>query len=218
MVRASWVLNRQLMVIWAAFRSRNRGPDFPLERVFVGEPLPQAGTGQYAELDFGQVQPTAVLRRVVEFQPFGNPPRLGCREGLVQGRHSVGVQVVQDHPDHWDLRVGFIHQPAHLLGEVLHRAPFSNRHLPPTRQRLAGQEPVAGALPPVLVVLPQRTPRLGRAARAGSRPATGLRSRQSRPPAALGHRARRTGPGRPPCGLRSRRLPGECTTPASATA
>ena len=40
------------MVTHAAFRSCDRGPDFPLERFRVGEPLPQAGTGQYAELDF----------------------------------------------------------------------------------------------------------------------------------------------------------------------
>ena len=51
MVRASWVLNRQLMVDPRLVSLLRRGPDFPLERFLVGEPLPQAGTGQYAELD-----------------------------------------------------------------------------------------------------------------------------------------------------------------------
>ena len=43
-----------------------------------------------------------------------------------------------------DLRIGFIHQPAHLMGEVLHRAPLGQ---PPARQRLKA---IARALPPVL--------------------------------------------------------------------
>ena len=67
---------------------------FPPERLLVGEPLLQARAGQYAELNFRHVQPTAMLWRVVELQPFGNPPGLGSRERLVQRRRAVGVQVV----------------------------------------------------------------------------------------------------------------------------
>ena len=63
---------------------RNQGLDFPPQCRLVGESLPEAGAGQYAELDLRQVQPTAVLGRVVKLQPFGNPPRLGRRECLVQ--------------------------------------------------------------------------------------------------------------------------------------
>ena len=44
----------------------------------------------------------------------------------------------------------------------MHRAPLPDRHLWPTRQGLAGQEQVAGTLPPVFVVLPQRKSRSGR--------------------------------------------------------
>ena len=61
----------------------HRGSDHPLERFLAGEPLVEAGAGQYAELDFGHVQPTAVLGRVVELQPFHDPPRLGGREAGV---------------------------------------------------------------------------------------------------------------------------------------
>ena len=42
----------------------HQGLGFPPERLPVGEPLPQAAAGQYAELDFRHVQPTAVLRVV----------------------------------------------------------------------------------------------------------------------------------------------------------
>ena len=125
-------------------------------------PLLQAGAGQYAELDFRHVQPTSVLGGVVELQPLRNPPGLWRRERLVQGRRTVRVQVVHDHPHHGGLRVSFVHQPTHLMGEVLHRAPLGHRHVTPARQRLTGQEQVADALPPVLVVLPQRNSGPGR--------------------------------------------------------
>ena len=44
-----------------------QGLDLPPESLLVGDPLPQAGAGQQAELDFRHVQPTAVLRRVLDF-------------------------------------------------------------------------------------------------------------------------------------------------------
>ena len=92
----------------------------------------------------------------MELQPLRNPPRLWRRERLVQGRRTVRVQslprtrygVVHDHPHHRSLRVSFVHQPTHLMGEVLHGAPLGHRHMTPARQRLTGQEQVADALPP----------------------------------------------------------------------
>ena len=195
----------------------NRGPDFPPQRVFVGEPLPQAGTGQYAELDFGQVQPTAMLGGVVELQPFGNPPRLG--RGRSRTRTPLGGCSGCPGPPGPPESPGRLHPPASASAGrnpawyvVQSPPPAAN---PPEARRpgtgcgcpLAGtRSPAAGAVP------------AGRAAGAGSRPATGLRSRQSRPPAAWGHRARRTGPALPPYGPRSRRSPWGCTTLASATA
>ena len=90
------------------------------------------------------------------------PPGLRSWERLVQGCRTVRVQVVHDHPHHRGLRVSFVHQPTHLMGEVLHGAPLGHRHMTPARQRLTGQEQVADALPPVLVVLPQRNSGPGR--------------------------------------------------------
>ena len=101
-----------------------------------------------------------MLGRVVELQPLGNPPGLWRWKGLVQRRRAVGVQVVQHHPYHWDLRIGFVHQPAHPVGEVLHGAPLRNLHVAPTGHKFAGQEQVSSALPAVLVVLPGWSPRL----------------------------------------------------------
>ena len=98
----------------------------------------------------------------MKLQSFRNPPGLGRWEGFVQRCRAVGVQVVQDHSDYGYLGVRFIHQPAHLVGEVLHGAPLRNRHVPPAGQGLTGQEQVAGARPAVLVVLPPWSLWLGR--------------------------------------------------------
>ena len=136
--------------------------DFLPEGLLVGKPLFEARGGQNAELDLRHVQPTAVLGRVMKLQPPGDPPGFLSREGLVQRCPAMGVQIVQDNPYHLGFRVGFICQPAHPPGEVLHRAPLRDRHLSPPRQGLTGQEQVAGTLSPVFVVLAQRNSRPGR--------------------------------------------------------
>ena len=83
--------------------------------------------------------------RVVKLQTFGDASGLGSWKGLVQGRHAVSVQVVEDHANHWGVGIGHVHQPLHLVGEVVNSAPLGAGHLSPARQGLAGQEEVAGA-------------------------------------------------------------------------
>ena len=83
MVRASWVLKRQLMVAWAVLRSVTRAWTLPPESFLVGESLSEAGAGQYAELDFRHIQPTPVLGGVVELQS-----RLAIRRASAAGNAS----------------------------------------------------------------------------------------------------------------------------------
>ena len=197
---------------------RDQGLDFPSEGLLSGEPLPEAGTGQYAELDFRHVQPTAVFGGVVKLQPLGDAPGFRSRESLVQRRRTVGVQIVQDYPIP-PRPPGRLHPPASASGG---RSPAScaARSLPPAanpprahRPRTGSGYPPSGTRSPAAAAVPA-----GESAGAGFRPTTGSRSRQSRPLAVPGHRVRRTNPARPPCGPRSPHSPWECTTPASATA
>ena len=156
------------------------------------------------------------LGSVMKIQLPRNAPGLRRRERLVQYALRWVFRLSRT-TRNLGLRVGLHHQPAHLMGEVQLGAPLRYLHMTPPSQRLAGQEQVAGASPYILVVLPPRAPALPGWAD-GHRPATGWRSRRSRPPALPDHRVRRTGPARPPCGPRSRRSPRECTTASSATA
>ena len=78
-----------------------------------------------------------MLGGVAELQTLGYAARLSLRKGLVERRHPMRVQIVQAHSDHGNTGVSLIHQPAHLMGEVLHGAPFRDLHMPPP-------EPVEG--------------------------------------------------------------------------
>ncbi len=60
-----------------------QGSDFPAESGLIGDAPPEARAGQHAKLDLSHVQPTAVLGRMVELQPFYDPPGLRGGEGLV---------------------------------------------------------------------------------------------------------------------------------------
>jgi hypothetical protein len=60
------------------------GGDFVDEGWFVGNTAVEALGGQDAEFGFRQIEPTAVLWRVVPLEPFDQPSRLGGRKSLIQ--------------------------------------------------------------------------------------------------------------------------------------
>src|ERR671918_1576503 len=144
-----------------------QGLDFPPEGGFVGDALVQTLPAEHAQLQLGHVQPTTMLGGVVELQALENPPSLDRGKGLIQGSRAMGVQVVQDYPDHLSFRIGFIHQPPHLLGEVLHRALFGHLQVPPALLRLEEQKQVAAAVTLVLVIVPLPLARPGGQAHPG---------------------------------------------------
>ena len=60
------------------------GGDFVCEGLFVGNAAVEALSGKDAKLGFGQIEPTAVLGRVVPFEPLDQPSGFGRRESLVK--------------------------------------------------------------------------------------------------------------------------------------
>jgi hypothetical protein len=73
------------------------GRHFPPQLLGRADPAAQALPAQHAQLDLRHVEPTAVLGRMVDLQPFGDPPRPRRLERLVQRRQLVRVQVVHHH-------------------------------------------------------------------------------------------------------------------------
>ena len=114
------------------------GSDLALQSVSVGVSPFETGSAQHAELDFRHVQPTGVFGRMVKLQPFHDASGFRWCKGLVQRRHAVSVQIVEDHADHWGMGIGHIHHPAHLVGEVLHSTSFRDGQVAPAGQGLAG--------------------------------------------------------------------------------
>ena len=122
------------------------------QRHFVPVASLQAVSGQHAEFDLRHIQPTAVFGCVVKLQAFHDAASLRRREGFVRRRHAMGVQslprtrygVVENDADHGGVRVGHVHQPPHLVGEVLHGAPLRDGQMAPAKQRWRRSGPMAG--------------------------------------------------------------------------
>ncbi len=72
----------------------------------VDLPLVEALPGEPGEFDLGDVEPGAVLGRVVQFQAGGQIAGLGGLERFVERAEGVGVQVVHD--EHVTRRVGVV--------------------------------------------------------------------------------------------------------------
>ena len=130
----------------------------------------------------------------------------------------MSVQVIQNNPHHLGLRVGLVHQPPHLVGEVLPCPSLGDgpRASSPATVHRSGTGcacPPFGTHSPVAGVVPAK-PGEGAVARSAAE----SMSRRNRPLADWGHRAQHTSPGRPPWLPQTRHSPQEYTTPSSATA
>ena len=93
-----------------------------------------------------------MLGCVVEFQFPENPPRLLWRERLIKRCRLVRVQIVEHHPHSLCLREGFVNQPSHLSGEVLHSSLLGHCDVPPSSLRLTKHEQVAHASSLIFVI------------------------------------------------------------------
>ena len=58
--------------------------DFVDEGLFVGDAAIETLSREDAEFGFRQIEPTAVLGRLVPLEAFNQPPRFGSRESLVE--------------------------------------------------------------------------------------------------------------------------------------
>ena len=218
MVRASWVLKRQLMAAWAVLRSVTRAwTSRPRASSSGSRCLSQERDSTLNSISaiFNQLPCLGVI---VELQPFGNPPGLRSRERLVQRLHAVSVQVVHD--DSGPPRPPDRPRPP-AIASVGQSPPSCAVGSPPrAASRPAARRPGTGCgRPPSGTCSPAAAEfRAGAAEMAASGPTTGWRSRQSRPPAFAGHRVPRIGPALPPCAPRTPRSPWGCTTLSSATA
>src|ERR671926_837939 len=131
------------------------------ERDFVWYPTGQTMALQDTQFDFGHIQPTAVLGRVMQFELLQNPPRFCGGKGFIERGGFVGVEVVQHDPNPLRFRIPDIDQPAHVLGKVQHRALCSDSNMPPASLRFTEQKEVARPVTLVFIVIAGRRARFG---------------------------------------------------------
>ena len=154
MVRAAAAVKRHAMVAWASLRWRSRASTSRRSVASSGMRLPRHWRLSTLSSISAMFRPTAMLWGVVELQALQYPPCLHRGKGLVQRCRPVGIEVVQHDPNPLRLGVGFVHQPPHLVGKVLHPPLLGDRHMPPTPQGLAEHEQIARAVASVLIVKP----------------------------------------------------------------
>jgi len=106
-----------------------------------------------AQLDFGHVQPRAVLGCVVDLETVGEALGLRGRERLVERGGGVGIELVHDQDELVRLPVATVHQVPHEMRPVLAPAPVGDCHLAPTAERLEGHEQVGRAVAHVFAVV-----------------------------------------------------------------
>jgi hypothetical protein len=134
------------------------GPHLPRQRRPITEPPVQALAVQHAELELGQVEPTAVLGGGGQLQPVGQPFGLG-RERLIERSRGVGGELVHDQHDPLGLGVVAIDQLLDAVGEVEAGALVAEADLAPAAPRLGDEEAVDHPAPLVLRIVAGRPAR-----------------------------------------------------------
>ena len=106
---------------------------------------------EHTQFNLGHIEPTAMFGRVVELQVL----RSGLRglESLVQRSQLVGVEIVQHHTDQVGLRICMVHQPRHLMCEVLGRSTSGHFYMTLPSQGLGEHEQVASSASHILMVV-----------------------------------------------------------------
>ena len=107
-----------------------------------------------------------MLGGVVKLQLPGNGAGFFWRKRFVEGGCFVGVQVVQNNPNHFGVRVAFNDVP-HGVSKIDFGAALHDQHIPPAPLRFADHHQIAHAVTLVLGVLTRRLARLGRGPRLG---------------------------------------------------
>jgi hypothetical protein len=129
----------------------------PLAQVLhAGYPTRQTPTRKETDLDLGQIQPAAMFGRGMELHPLQDASRLCRREGFLQGRRRVRVQIILHDADAVGLRIDLIHQPANAVGIVELGAVLCHLDMVPAGKGVDEEKQIGRAQALVRVIDPLR--------------------------------------------------------------
>ena len=118
----------------ASFHKRGQ---FSFQRVDVGYAPFGTAVMHGGELDLRHIQPTAVLRREVPFDPIEQPTGLVRGERFVKRRPDACSDCPAPSARNWPQGRDDIEQPLDTPGEVLHRSLLGDHQFAPTALRFA---------------------------------------------------------------------------------
>ena len=118
--------------------------------------------GEDIDLDFGHVEPTGVLGRVMEFKFLHEPTCFVWRKGLIEGATNMGVQIVQYQTNPASGGEFDVNECPNRMCPLQFGAPFGDDHTSPTDLRLAEDKEIANAIADILIILQSRLTWLGR--------------------------------------------------------
>jgi len=100
--------------------------DFFDEGVFVRDAAIEALGRKNADFGLRHIEPTAVLWRVVPFEPFGQPPCFGGGKSVIKRSLGMGVEIVLPTASGADLRLCPMSRPSAeaLRGGMLQSVPL----------------------------------------------------------------------------------------------
>lgn len=101
----------------------------------VGYPAIETLTFQSTEFNLRHVEPTAMLRRVMDFKTFDQPSRLIGRKCFIERSHSMGIQIIHHQPNFDCPGTALIKHLLDLFRPILPGAAFRYRHMSPAGQR-----------------------------------------------------------------------------------
>ena len=114
------------------------------EQSYVINSAGETLSGHNIKFNFSDVQPAAMLRRVIDFQPFGDSVGFRGRKCLVQGGKSVGVEVVHNKNNSVTVGIADIHQIFNLRSPVKGRTVLPNAYVPYANVRFHKYKYAAG--------------------------------------------------------------------------
>src|SRR5690606_18927947 len=115
---------------------------------------------KHAQFNFSHIQPTAMLRRVVDFQLFDDPPRFSRRESFIKRSQLMGIQIVHNQDNFLGFWEMDINQVTHTVGKIDHGALVGHFQMPPGKQRRKKDKQVTGAIALILIVILSHLARL----------------------------------------------------------
>jgi len=141
-------VDRVGVVVAMSFPRRN----FASHLVDFGDATVKALAFEGTEFDFSDVEPTAMLGRVMDFKTLSQSPGLWRWEGVVKRADGMDIEIVHDQPDFNGIGITLLQHVPNKEGPIGGLAVLGDDNVPPPTQRFDFQKDFGHAVTNIFVV------------------------------------------------------------------